>query len=66
MNTKTKYAARATKAQKWTVARWTGFEWKPLGDVQWFDSFENADECAREIAAGKYEQWTAGEYVSLR
>lgn len=61
-----RYGAVAVSGGQFAVAHWTGYHWKPLGNVRWFESFVQADECAREIAAGKYEHWNAGEYVSLR
>ena len=38
-----------------------------LGDVRSFDTFEEADQVAREIAAGKYPSIAQhGDYFSMR
>ena len=55
---------------KYTVGEFylqTGFEVHPIGDCRDFDAFEEADQVAKDMAAGKYPDIRpAGIYVSNR
>jgi hypothetical protein len=38
-----------------------------MGNIRTFDNFDSADNCAKEIAIGKYPDLApAGEYISMR
>jgi len=40
-------------------------EIKPIGDFKLFDTFEKADQVAKDTASGKYG-YVKGEYISNR
>jgi len=39
---------------------------KPVWNVRTFQTFDEADECAKRIASGEFEDWYPGEYVNNR
>lgn len=59
---KAKYMAIAVK-DGWTVANQNA---KPLGNVRKFKSYEEADEAAKYIADGKFDNYEAGTYIANR
>ena len=63
------YMATVTKNGKYTVYRDTdkSLSAKPMGDIRKFDTYEQADECAKELAAGKFPELAdPGIYISNR
>ena len=39
---------------------------KPVNNVRDFDTFEEADECAKKIASGEFDYYYPGQYISNR
>ena len=39
---------------------------KPVNNVRDFETYEEADECAKRIASGEFGYYSPGQYVSNR
>jgi hypothetical protein len=64
---KTKYAAMQTSDGLWAVHRCRIIDWVPVGTIQTFGTFEEANDVARKVASGDYPDLApAGEFVSMR
>ena len=66
--TKQFFGAIALQNGKYAVGRATLIlPWKPVGDIREFGTFEEADEVAQAVSAGKYEDLAGpGQYVNMR
>lgn len=62
------FGAISLKNGKYAVARATlNCQWKPVGDIREFSTFEEANEVAQDVAAGKYQELAGpGQYVNMR
>lgn len=59
-----RYAA-ITRHGTYNVARELNGEWLPIFNIKNFNTFEEADKMAREVAEGKHG-YKVGQYINMR
>jgi hypothetical protein len=63
----TKYAAMQMSNGLWAVHRCRIIDWVPVRTIRTFDTFEEANDVAHNVALGVYSDLApAGEFVSMR
>lgn len=63
---KIQYIVMADVKKGFTIHKTTTYTTRRLYDVRSFKDFYEAQECAKRISSGKFENWPAGEYINNR